>query len=290
MKYSDREGNVTVIENKQDKLLKKMYTTVPGRFLVSLLVNSTISKIAGKVLSTPMSTVVIPSFCRANHIDLSEYESKAYSSYNDFFTRKIIPERRPIDQEPSHVICPCDSKLSIYPIESDSTFLIKQTRYTLSELLKDKKLAKRFEGGYACVFRLTVDDYHAYCYVDNGKQSRSRFIQGVLHTVNPVANDVYPIYKENSREYSILKSDHFGRILMMEVGALIVGKIVNYKDYCSVTKGEEKGHFEFGGSTVILLFEKDSIIPDQDILENTNQECETVVKMGGRFAIAAQEE
>ena len=77
---------------------------------------------------------------------------------------------------------------------------------------------------------------------------------------------------------------------MMEVGALMIGKIVNYRNNCQVKKGQEKGRFEFGGSTVVLLFEKNSIIPDEDIINNTNNNCETKVKMGEKFAQAAKKQ
>jgi phosphatidylserine decarboxylase len=286
MKYADREGKITELNSKQDRLLRKMYTTVIGRMVVYVLVNPGISQMAGKLLDSRISSLAVPYFARINHIDLSQYESKAYKSFNDFFTRKIKDELRPVDSVGQHLISPCDAKLSVFPVSEKAVFNIKRTRYTMMNLLRDRKLAKRFEGGTIFIFRLTVDDYHRYCYIDDGFQSRSRFIQGVLHTVNPVANDVYPIYKENSREYSILKSEHFGRVLMMEVGALLVGKIVNYKNYCMVKRGEEKGRFEYGGSTIILVFEKDKVIPDQDILKNTLAGCETIVKMGEKIGVS----
>lgn len=153
-------------------------------------------------------------------------------------------------------ISPCDAKLTVYPIGKESRFCIKHTSYTVEELLKNKKTAAKYEGGYAWVFRLSVEDYHRYCYVASGVKSRNVRIPGVFHTVNPVANDVYPIYKENTREYSLLKTEEFGTILMMEVGALMVGKIENRHEEREVKRGEEKGNFAFGGSTIILLTQK----------------------------------
>ena len=101
-----------------------------------------------------------------------------------------------------------------------------------------------------------MDDYHHYCYVADGRKSANITLPGVFHTVNPAANDVYPIYKENAREYILLKTKQFGTILMMEVGAMMVGKITNlHKNSADVKKGQEKGNFEFGGSTVILLIQ-----------------------------------
>ena len=108
----------------------------------------------------------------------------------------------------------------------------------------------------------------------------------MLHTVNPVANDHYPIYKENSREYSILHSEHLSDVLMMEVGALLVGKIVNHHNRARVMRGEEKGYFQFGGSTVVLLLQEGRARIDDDILENSRENIETIVRMGERIGIA----
>lgn len=124
-------------------------------------------------------------------------------------------------------------------------------------------------GGSIWVFRLCVDDDHRYIYVDGGAVSRPCRIPGIFHTVNPVANDVSPIYKENVREYCLLRSEHFGTVLQMEVGALLVGKIENHSVTAPVKRGQEKGYFAFGGSTIILLTERDTVIPDKDILENS---------------------
>ena len=104
--------------------------------------------------------------------------------------------------------------------------------------------------------------------------------------MNPVANDVYPIYKENTREYSLLKTKRFKTILMMEVGALMVGRITNYEEAGTVRKGQEKGKFEFGGSTIILLLQKDAAVLDSDLIRNTEEGYETIVKMGERIGTA----
>ena len=98
--------------------------------------------------------------------------------------------------------------------------------------------------------------------------------------MNPIANDYFPIYKENSRSYTIIKTELFGDIIQMEVGALCVGKIVNYHERKKVNRGEEKGKFEFGGSTVILLIEKNKVEIEQSILQNTKEGFETLIRMG----------
>jgi phosphatidylserine decarboxylase len=286
MKCVDREGCEIVKNDTQDKALAFLYQTRIGRGMLSVLIKPRISIVAGKFLDSSTSRWIIGPFMKKSGIDLSEYEMSDYRSFNEFFTRKIKPECRKIDWEKTHLIAPCDSKLSVYPISQGSRFVIKDTEYSMESLLRSRKLAKHYEGGQLLVFRLAVDDYHRYCYVDDGLKSKNYRIPGVFHTVNPLANDVYPIYKENTREFSILKSQNFGRILMMEVGALLVGRIVNYHERKEVKRGEEKGRFEFGGSTVILCLEKNRAVIDEDILLNSSRGIETIVKMGEKIGVS----
>lgn len=290
MKYIDREGKITIEDSSQDRFLKWMYTHILGRIVLRILVCPVVSRIGGWLLGSKWSRVLIAPFVKKNHIDLSQYEPRKYGSYNDFFTRQIKSENRIWEGNAQILASPCDGKLSVYPIVQEDgkkcRFSIKNTTYTLDSLLQSQKLAKRYEGGYACIFRLTVDDYHRYCYVDDGMKSENFRIPGIFHTVNPAANDVVPIYKENTREYSLLRSKHFKTVLMMEVGALMVGRITNYHGVCEVKMGQEKGRFEFGGSTVILLFQKDAVHIEERLLRSTKYGYETVVKMGEQIGSA----
>lgn len=283
---ADRKGNRKEHSDMQDKVLSFLYLTVAGRVLVRPLITPWVSKTIGKFMDTPISKGLISSFVKKNNIDLSEYDNDDFDSYNDFFTRKIKEGRRLIDYEPKHLIAPCDAKLSVYPITKDSYFKIKHTVYSMRSLLRSEKLAKFYENGTIMIFRLTVDDYHRFCYMDDGRKTRNYHIPGVFHTVNPISNDVYPIYKENTREFSLLKSKNFGSVLMMEVGAMLVGKIVNYHQEASVKRGQEKGTFEFGGSTVILCFQDKMVDIDKDIYENSQKGIETIVKMGEKIGRA----
>lgn len=282
-----RDGTLISEPDGQDRLLAKLYGTVWGRMLLRPLVAPAVSRIAGLFLSTGLSRCLIKPFIRNNQIDMSPYQPAVYRSYNEFFSRKIRPEMRPVDRQEEHLIAPCDSKLTVLPIAPDARLWLKHTEYTVESLVRSRELAEKYKGGYVLVFRLTVSDYHRYCYVDDGEKEENVQIPGVLHTVNPIANDHYPIYKENAREYSILHSARFGDVLMMEVGALLVGKIVNLHGKASVNRGQEKGYFQFGGSTVVLLFEKDTIALDEDILVNSRQNIETIVRMGEKIGIKA---
>lgn len=287
MKQKFRNGTLVEVDNGQDKFLKKLYGSTFGRILLKPLVTPVVSNIAGAFLSTKCSCLLIKPFIRSNNIDMSQFEDVKYKNYNEFFSRKIRESARTIDMEATHFISPADSKLTVLPITENARFTLKHTDYSVSSLLKNSELARTYHDGYAFIFRLTVDDYHRYCYVDDGIKEENIHIPGRFHTVNPIANDYYPIYKENTREYSILHSKHFGDIVMMEVGALLVGKIVNLHEKAEVKRGQEKGYFQFGGSTVVLLTKTNAVQVDKDILENSKEGIETIVKFGEKIGTLA---
>lgn len=280
MKYIDLAGNKHHDDSKQDKLLQWIYATKIGRMLLRPLITPAFSKLAGAFLNTRFSTHFIDPFVKSNHMDLSDYEKKNYTCYNDFFTRKIKKGARPIQGNDSDLISPCDCYASAYEISDDLILTVKNTEYTVSSLLRSKKLAMHYKGGYALILRLTVGDYHRYSYAATGRQSKLYRISGVFHTVNPIAGDYFPIYKENTREYTVIHSHKLGNIVQMEVGALMVGKIVNHTQSCPVTRGKEKGYFEFGGSTIVLLLEKDAVQLREDLISNTFSGYETQLRLG----------
>lgn len=286
MKCIDRQGNLLTREDTQDKLLNFLYKTKTGRKIVFILIKPWLSRAVGAFMDSKCSRVVIKPFLKRSCINMEEYENRRFSSFDDFFTRKIRDGARPADMEPSHLISPCDCRLSVYPITQDAAFRIKGVDYTMESLLRNKLLAQQFEGGTLLLLRLTVDDYHRYSYVDNGIKGENTHIAGVYHTVNPVACEQNAVYRENSREYSVLESENFGRILMMEVGAMLIGRIVNYHAAQKVCRGQEKGRFEFGGSTVILCLQEGAAVIDSDLIENTGRGIETVVKLGEKIGVS----
>ena len=260
-----------------------LYRNPCGRVILKVATLPTVSKIAGWFMDRKISSIAINRFVKKNNIDVKEYEERKYKSYNDFFTRKIKDEVRKFDKNKNSLISPCDSKLTAYEINDKSVFKIKDSYYKIEDLLKNKKLADKYKNGLCLIFRLCVDDYHRYCYIDDGEKEKNTFIKGVLYTVRPVALENYNIYKENSREYTILHTDNFGDVVHIEVGATIVGRIKNHHQEYKFTKGEEKGMFEFGGSTIVLLLEKDKVNIDKEILDNTKDGFETIVKIGEKI-------
>ena len=282
MKYRDRKGREFEQTTGQDTFLATAYSSAFGRGLMKFLGLPIFSKCSRYILNSKFSTPFIFTFAEKNGIDMFDYEQRMYTSFNDFFTRKIKAGRRFVTKDDKMLVSPCDSKVSAYEITNSNCFVIKNSVYDVESLLRDTKLAQRFMGGYAVVFRLSVDDYHRYIYPCNGIKSHNRKISGVLHTVNPVVNKYLPVYKENSREYCMLRTDNFGDVIQMEVGALMVGKITNLHPYGrrTVYRGEEKGYFEFGGSTIVLLLEKGKVKLLPDFIKNTRQGFETKVLQG----------
>lgn len=260
--------------------LEFLYHTVPGRLLLKGLIQPKVSRICGRFLDSPGSKYLIKSFVKKNNIDLSDYELQDIHSFNDFFSRKIKPGRRTIDENPSHMIAPCDGLLSVWKINDKTILPVKQSHYTLESLLRNKKLAEQYKDGYCFVYRLCVNHYHRYCYADSGKKSGNVFLPGVLHTVRPIALAEERVFCENSREYTLIRTNKFKTILQMEVGAMLVGRIVNYEGRGNAVRGKEKGMFQYGGSTIIVLTQKDVVNVRQDLLIQAQQGQETAVKMG----------
>lgn len=285
MNYRTRDGIEYITLTNQDELLKKLYGSVFGRFSLNLLTRPGLSKLAGKFLDSRFSKFLIEPFIKNNNIDTSQFEMDGFECFNDCFTRRIKDGKRKIDMNPKHLISPCDCKATSYDISPDATFIIKNTKYTVASLLKDKKLADRFSEGNITILRLSVDDYHRYCYIDDGCKTSNRFISGILHTVNPIATEYAKIYAENSREYTLLHTKNFGDVIQIEVGALLVGRIKNHHNRHHFKRGEEKGMFEYGGSTIVLLTQKNKVSIDNDILENTACGYETKISMGEKIGM-----
>ncbi|MDE5946309.1 MAG: phosphatidylserine decarboxylase [Oscillospiraceae bacterium] len=293
MAVIDRNGNFLSSENKsrifsQENILKFLYNTIEGRILLKVLTLPLFSEGVGMFMDSRFSKFLIKPFVKRNNISLSDYYTDDIKTYNDFFTRKIKPEMRKIDKESRSLISPCDAKLSVYNIDSNSTFEIKGSEYSIYDMIENKKLAKKYNNGLCLIFRLEVTDYHRYCYFDSGYKSSNMHIKGELHTVNPIAFRKYNVYKRNSREYTLLHTRNFGDAVQIEVGAMMVGKIKNHHGKCYFTRGQEKGMFLFGGSTIVVLLEKDKASIDDDIIKNTLNGFETAVKYGEKIGTSTK--
>ena len=284
--YISRERNSEVnIVTEPSLTLKFLYNTFIGRLILKVLITKPISNLAGLFMNSSMSKFMIKRFIDKNDINMFEYDDRKYKSYNDFFTRKVISYKRPINASKDVLISPCDSKLIAYKITDDLTIGIKNGYYSINSLV-DREILEDYKGGHALVFRLSTDNYHRYCYIDSGSKGKNNKIKGVLHTVQPISLNKYNFYNTNSREWTILNTNNFGKVIQVEIGALCIGRIKNEHETYIYKKGEEKGYFEFGGSTIVLLFKKNTIKLDDDIYKNSQENIETIVKYGERIGKA----
>ena len=266
--------------------IKWSYGSPIGKNLTELLIKKKLfSKLYGAYCDTSLSTKKIKNFIEDFNIDMniSSNTIEDFKSFNDFFVRTLKDEARPISKDKNLLVSPGDGRLFAYKnISINNLVQVKGIHYSLSELIGDNEIAKEYEGGVCLVLRLCPTDYHRFHFVDSGIPLENHFIDGNYYSVNPVALERIPkLYCQNKREWSIFKSDNFGDIIHIEVGATCVGTIIqSYKPNEKVLKGQEKGYFKFGGSTTILLFKKDTIKIDEDILTQTNLGFETMVLMG----------
>ncbi len=265
------------------KSLRFLYGTRFGSLVLRLISRRWLSKLAGKYMSSRLSKHKIKKYIKKHGIDMSCFVQEDYKCFNDFFTRRIKPELRPFDDSPDAFVSPCDGAVSAYEITDGLKFDAKGFDYDVETLVGDKELAALYDGGLCIVFRLAVTDYHRYFFIDGGTASGNRFIKGRLHTVQPAALEKRRVFTENCREITELDTDRFGKITQVEVGAMMVGRISNNKKEGRFELGEEKGKFDFGGSTIILLVQKGRVALDPEFFENTADDCETPVKCGERI-------
>lgn len=271
---------------KETWMVRFLYQTAAGRAVLKLLVHPYVSKTAGVFLSSSASRWLVPLFVKKHKINMDLYEKRKYDSFNDFFIRKRNTDE--IESSLQTLVSPCDGYLSIHPINQKQVYKIKQVEYCLEDILRDRTMAREFEGGFCMIFRLTPQNYHRYCYAVSGTKMLARSIPGKLHCVRPIACRTMPVFAENSREYTVMDTEFFGKVVQMEVGALLVGKIQNHISDAQVIQGTEKGYFMFGGSTILVLIQKDRICFSQNAEECRKSGEETEIHFGEMVGIFSQ--
>ncbi len=287
-RYVERESGVVKTEQVAgEKWLQWLYNNPIGEASTFAFVKRKFfSSLYGKMMDLPSSAEKIAPFVEDYHIDMDIFQNQDYSSFNDFFIRKLKENARPIDTSSNVVVSPADGKILAYANISNADFIIKGFRFDVSSFLDDAELANKYFGGSLIVIRLAPYDYHRFHFPVSGEVSTPFRIEGDLYSVNPIAlKKMVEIFFLNKREYVTISTHQTGDIIMAEVGATMVGGIIQTYKGNTVVVGEEKGYFKFGGSTVVLLFEKNKIVIDEDLLNNTALGLETEVSMGERIAV-----
>lgn len=254
--------------------------------LWTLAKRKVVSSIYGNMMDRSSSAKKIQPFIEDYNIDMSIVQEKGFDNFNAFFTRKLKDDARPIDTSFNIVVSPADGKILAYADISKSDFIIKGYRFDVFSFLDNPDLAQKYHDGALLIMRLAPVDYHRFHFPISGGLSPNVKINGDYYSVNPFAlRKKAEIFCLNKREYTILSNSLFGDVIMAEVGATMVGSIEQTFKGNVANKGDEKGYFKFGGSTIVLLFQKNIIQIDEDLLINTAKGYETTVKMGERIGI-----
>ena len=165
--------------------LRFLYGKPAGRALLKLAASRPVSQLAGRFMDSPLSRPLIRPFASRNKIRMADYIPLSYPCFNDFFCRPIRKELRPIAQEDAAFMAPCDGYLSAYRITDGLVLPIKQSSYTIPELLGGDPAAEAFRDGICLVFRLCVQHYHRYAYVDDGRITGGASCRGSFTRCGP---------------------------------------------------------------------------------------------------------
>ena len=241
----------------ENKAIRVLYGTVGGRLLVKVMLKTGMPKAVAKYLHSGLSRPLVSRYIKKYDISMDDFQEQEFRCFADFFGRKKMTTS--VDPVPTHFVSPCDGWLSAYPIRPDSSFGIKRSHYQLCDLMDDPELAAQYRDGLCLIIRLSPADYHHYSFIDDGNLGEYHYIEGTLHSVQPIACDKYPVYRLNRRCWTVMDTAHFGPVVQVEIGALAVGEIVNECGLSDFGRGDEKGHFELCGSTIVLLVQKGQI-------------------------------
>ncbi len=269
------------------RFMEFFYGNALGRIITDLVLRREFfTRFYGYRKRRPSSRQQIAPFVREYGVDMSESlrPIDSFSSFNDFFIRQLRPTARPIDPAPEVLISPADARLLVHPIRASTVVGIKGRPFTIGELTHSDSIEAEYRGGQCLVFRLAPADYHRFCYVDDCSHRGVRRIVGRYHSIHPLALQTgLPILPKNYREVTILDTQQFGRVVQIDVGALGVGRIEqHHRGGGQFRRGEEKGYFEWGASTTVLLV-KLNVRIDEDILRHSDEGIETRVRYGSRI-------
>jgi phosphatidylserine decarboxylase len=246
----------------------------------------------GRQMSAPESASRVAPFISTYGLDPADFADapESYRSFNEFFFRKLKPGARPIDADDSSVVFPADGRhLGFQRASEIAGVFVKGQKFDLPTLLGDSKLAEKYADGALVLSRLCPVDYHRFHFPAAGTPGETRLIDGPLFSVNPIALRQRLAYLwTNKRTITELKTERFGTVICMEIGATCVGTIrQTFTPGQPVAKGAEKGYFAFGGSSTITLFEPGTVELESDLVENSARQIELYARIGSQMGRSA---
>jgi phosphatidylserine decarboxylase len=272
--------------------LRWTYGSALGRFALNALVKRAIvSRFYGWKMSQRGSAIRVLPFIVDYNLDVDEFARKPYSfrSFNEFFYRALKEGARPVAAGDRVAVLPADGRhLALPDVSAADSFYAKGQRFDLAAFLGDAELAREFAGGSLLISRLCPVDYHRFHFPVAGLPGELRLVNGFLYSVSPIALRRNLAYLwENKRMITVVDSPVFGKVAVCEIGATMVGSIVQtHVPGRAVAKGEEKGLFKFGGSCVITIFQRGRIQFDADLVQQSAAGLEVYAKMGERLGEA----
>ncbi|KAK4254315.1 hypothetical protein QN277_009715 [Acacia crassicarpa] len=291
-----------LIDKKIILSMRAIYQSKVGLGLINVGVKEILQNISesqGNKMNSPESAADIPKFIELfkDQINMAEVKNPLdkFKTFNEFFIRELKLGSRPIDsiERDDVAVCAADCRLMAFKSIDDSLrFWIKGRKFSVQGLLGKEISSSAFVDGTIVIFRLAPQDYHRFHLPVSGKIEQFIDIPGCLYTVNPIAvNSKYcNVFTENKRAVSIISTVDFGKVAFVAIGATMVGSITfTKKKGDHVKKGDEFGYFSFGGSTVICVFEKNSIVIDEDLLANSARSLETLVSVGMRLGVSTRQ-
>lgn len=289
IKYINRSDNTIKIEKPPGKkLLKFLYNNPFGeKVFLPFAIKKFVSELYGKQMDSPRSKKKIKPFVKSLNIDMSEAVKKIsdFKSFNEFFYRQLRSETRPIQ---NGLVSPGDGRILVFENLAElNSFFVKGEKFTLNEFLQNDVLAEEYANSPLVILRLAPNDYHRYHFPFEGVASKPEKIEGAYYSVSPISlkTKFNKVFSENKKEICTLSTSDCGKILIIPVGATMVGSLNStFLPHSLVKKGQEMGYFAFGGSTVVLLFNSNAFKFDRDLIENTKNNLETFVKMGEQIA------
>lgn len=265
-----------------DSLIRWLYGTRVGQGLADhLLSSSWVSRLYGYYQSSSLSSFKVQQFIADFNISIEDFEEGPFKSFNEFFIRRFKVGARKFSNDPEVFPAFAEGRYFAYASSRpDQSYPVKGKSLSAQALLGTEVNAQEFEGGPLFIARLNPTDYHRFHFPDEGRVLHTYTIHGSLQSVNPIALSYNEnILIQNERKVSILQTKNFGKIAYIEVGAMCVGKIIETHGV-EFQRGEEKGYFLFGGSTVIVMGQPGIWMPSSDLLEQTFLGRETLVLLG----------
>ncbi|RMZ75732.1 hypothetical protein DV737_g5137, partial [Chaetothyriales sp. CBS 132003] len=243
----------------------------------------------GRKYDDPASASQIDGFIQFHRLDMSEVllPTSEFRNFNEFFYRALKPNARPCSapDRPEIIVSPADCRSVVFNTIDDATRIwVKGRDYSLERLFGDAYPleTKRYKGGSMGIFRLAPQDYHRFHIPVDGILGTPKLIEGEYYTVNPMAiRSALDVYGENVRVLTPIDSVAHGRVMYVCIGAMMVGStVITRKPGEKVKRAEELGYFKFGGSTVLLFFEPGKMVYDSDLVDNSKEALETLVRVG----------